>query len=114
MTKKTVDVVTEMGNVLELNHVDPLRQMLATMLASVMGAEVDALCGAEYAERSDERVNHRNGYRPRALETRMGSIELAIPKVRHGSYMPSFVDPRRRWEKAFGTDTDNWPHLRGK
>lgn len=66
-----------------------------------MEGEASRLCGAEYGERSDERSNVRNGYRERVLETRMGTVGLKIPKLREGSYLPSFLDPRRRWEQAF-------------
>ncbi|GIU95293.1 MAG: hypothetical protein KatS3mg012_1750 [Gaiellaceae bacterium] len=66
-----------------------------------MGAEADALCGAAYGERSPERVNIRNGYRERAWDTRVGTIELAIPKLRQGSYVPDWLlRPRRRAEQA--------------
>ena len=63
-----------------------------------MEAEVRAPCSAGYGERSEERQSSRNGYRDRELETRMGTVSLAIPKVRQGSYFPSFLEPRRRWE----------------
>src|ERR671914_65058 len=59
-----------------------------------------AQVGAELGEVSSERVTHRNGYRPRPWQTRVGSIELAIPKLRQGSYFPSFLEPRRRAEQA--------------
>jgi len=66
-----------------------------------MGAEADALCGAGYGERSPERVNSRNGYRAREFDTRVGTIELAIPKLREGSYYPDWLlQARRRAEKA--------------
>ena len=58
-----------------------------------MGAEGDALCGAPYGERSPERVNSRNGYRARRWDTRAGTIELAVPRLRTGSYLPSFLEP---------------------
>jgi putative transposase len=61
-----------------------------------MSAEADTLCGAEYGQVSDERVNHRNGYRPREWDTRAGTVELAIPKLRQGSYFPSWLLERRR------------------
>jgi len=78
-----------------------LLELLSTTLRMLMDAEVAARCGAGYGERSPERTNSRNGSRDRLLETRMGSVELAIPKLRKGSYFPSFLEPRRRWEKAF-------------
>jgi putative transposase len=65
-----------------------------------MEAEVTAAAGAGYGERSGDRVARRNGYRERAWETRVGSIELAIPRLRSGSYFPSFLEPRRRSEQA--------------
>ena len=80
---------------------DWLLSMLSTVLANVMESEVSALCGAGRGERSAERENHRNGYRERPFETRLGTVPLAIPKLRQGSYLPSFVVPRRRWEQAF-------------
>ena len=66
-----------------------------------MSAEVDAVCGAVHGERNPERVNHRNGFRTRRWDTRVGSIDLRIPKLRKGSYFPAtLLEPRRRSEKA--------------
>jgi putative transposase len=80
---------------------DALRTMLTEMVNLLMTAEVDAVCGAGYGERSAERVNSRNGYRARPWDTRVGSIELQIPKLRQGSYFPTWLlEPRRRAEKA--------------
>jgi transposase-like protein len=101
MTKSTVDAKETLGNVIQGSHSAMLLQTLARALATVMETEVQALCGAEYDQRSDERTNTRNGYRERPLETRMGSLELRIPRLREGSYLPSFLEPRRRWEQAF-------------
>ena len=82
-------------------HPDLLRGMLQTMAEALMSAEVNALCGAEYGERSPERVNSRNGYRMRDWDTRAGSLELAIPRLRQGSYFPDWLlEPRRRAERA--------------
>jgi putative transposase len=82
-------------------HPDAVRAMLQLMTETLMGAEVDALCGAGYGERDPERVNSRNGYRPRDWDTRAGSIELAIPRLRQGSYYPGWLlEPRRRAERA--------------
>ena len=82
-------------------HPDLLREMLATMVQELMGAEAQQLCGAEYGERSSERSNSRNGYRERDWDTRVGSIELAVPKLRRGSYFPEWLlEPRRRAERA--------------
>lgn len=101
MTEKTVDGLVVLSNVLETFHKDELRKMLEKSLIEVMEAEVSKVCGAGLHERNEERQTHRNGYRERLFETRLGAIELAIPKPRQGSYMPSFLEPRRRWEKGF-------------
>jgi putative transposase len=80
---------------------DGLRAMLTEMVNILMGAEVDAVCGAGYGERAEERVNSRNGYRTRPWDTRVGTIDLRIPKLRQGSYFPAWLlEPRRRSEKA--------------
>jgi putative transposase len=80
---------------------DVLRAMVKMFAQSLMGAEVDALCGAEYGQVSDERVNSRNGYRQRAWDTRAGTVELAVPKLREGSYFPAWLlERRRRSEQA--------------
>jgi putative transposase len=79
---------------------DLLRAMVTTFAEALMGAEADAVCGAGYGERSDERRNTRNGYRRREWDTRAGSISLAIPKLRQGSYFPDWLLERRaRGEK---------------
>ncbi len=80
---------------------DPIREALAEVIMALMNAEADAMCGASYGERSPERVNQRNGYRTRPWDTRVGTIALEIPKLRHGSYFPSWLlEPRRRAEQA--------------
>jgi transposase-like protein len=79
---------------------DLLRAMVATFAEALMGAEADAVCGAAYGERSEERKNTRNGYRRREWDTRAGSIGLAIPKLRHGSYFPDWLLERRRRAEA--------------
>ncbi len=79
---------------------DLLREMIAFVTARMMDMEVEGLTGAAHGERSDDRMNSRNGYRTRAWETRAGSVPLAIPKLRKGSYFPSFLEPRRASEKA--------------
>ena len=70
------------------------------LVDGIMDAEVSARTGAEYGERSPERVTQRNGYRSRAWDTRVGTMELHIPKLREGSYFPSLLEPRRRSERA--------------
>ena len=80
---------------------DLLRAMVTTFAEALMAAEADAVCGAPYRSRDDERVNRRNGYRSRTWDTRVGTIDLAIPKLRSGSYFPDWLlTPRRRAEKA--------------
>ncbi len=80
---------------------DLLRTLLSTFVQTLMGAEADAVCGAGYGERSDERVNHRNGYRHRDFDTRVGTLDVAIPKLRHGSYFPDWLlERRKRAERA--------------
>ncbi len=80
---------------------DALRDMVQFMAESLMSAEADALCGASYGARSPERTNSRNGYRTRRWDTRAGTIDMAIPKLRAGSYFPEWLlEPRRRGERA--------------
>jgi transposase-like protein len=80
---------------------DLLREMVRAFAERLMSAEADALCGAGFGEVSPERVNSRNGYRPRDFDTRVGSIELAIPRLRQSSYFPDWLlEPRRRAERA--------------
>ena len=80
--------------------VDFLREALRVLVEGIMDAEVSARTGAEHGERSPERVTQRNGYRARAWDTRVGTMELHIPKLREGSYFPSLLEPRRRSERA--------------
>jgi putative transposase len=79
---------------------DLLRSMVQTFAEALMGAEADAVCGAAYGERSSERANIRNGYRRRGWDTQAGSIDLAIPKLRQGSYFPDWLLERRRRAEA--------------
>jgi putative transposase len=85
---------------LEEEGLDFLPESLTWVVQRLMEAEVSELIGAERGERSEERLTHRNGYRPRRWDTRDGELELAIPKLRRGSYFPSFLEPRRRSEQA--------------
>jgi transposase-like protein len=99
VTRMTVDEVV--SYFLEGEGVDYLRESLTWMCQQLMEAEVSELVGAARGERvPEERLTHRNGYRPRPWQTRAGEIELAIPKIRRGSYFPSFLEPRRRSEQA--------------
>ena len=80
--------------------VDFLREALRVLMDAIMDSEVSARIGAEHGERSPDRLTHRNGYRSRAWDTRVGTMELRIPKLREGSYFPSLLEPRWRSEKA--------------
>ena len=77
-----------------------LREMVGFTAQRLMELETDSLTGAPYGQRSEDRINQRNGYRDRIWETRAGTVELRIPKLRKGSYFPAFLEPRRMAEKA--------------
>jgi transposase-like protein len=80
---------------------DLLRAMVKTFAETMMSADIDTACGAPYGMPSEERVNSRNGYRNRPWDTRVGTIDLAIPKIRSGSYFPDWLlERRRRSEQA--------------
>ncbi|HET7551224.1 MAG TPA: IS256 family transposase [Gemmatimonadaceae bacterium] len=80
---------------------DAVKELLSQVVMRLMDADADAACGADYGERTPDRMNTRNGYRQRTWDTRVGTLELAIPKLRHGSYFPSWLlEPRRRAERA--------------
>ena len=81
-------------------NVDFLREAVTAVLTVLMEAEVSNQTGAAYGERSPERLSQRNGYREREWDTRVGTIDLSIPRVRTGSYLPTFLEPRRRSEQA--------------
>jgi putative transposase len=98
---KSVDVGRFLREELASASPDLLRSMVKTFAEALMSAEADAVCGAPYGERSDERTNQRNGYRHRDWDTRAGTVELAIPKLRQGSYFPDWLlQHRRRAEQA--------------
>jgi transposase-like protein len=80
--------------------VDFLREGVRVLAQALMDAEVSAQVGAEHGQRAPQRTTHRNGYRPRDWDTRVGTTDLAVPRVRQGSYLPSFLEPRRRAERA--------------
>jgi putative transposase len=102
VVEHTMDVSGWLRKQLEEADPDLLRVMVKDFAEALMSADADAVCGAGYGERSPERVNRRNGYRERDWDTRVGSIELAVPKLREGSYFPEWLlQPRRRAEQAF-------------
>ena len=97
----SIDAIEWLRKQIEETAPDPLKTMLTTMVGALMSAEIDAACGAGYRERNEERENSRNGYRARPWDTRVGTIDLQIPKLRHGTYFPGWLlEPRRRAEKA--------------
>jgi putative transposase len=79
---------------------DLLREMLATFVNALLSADADTVCGAAYGARTPERVNSRNGYRYREFDTRVGTVDVAIPKLRSGSYFPEWLLERRRRAEA--------------
>ena len=100
MTKKSMDLLELPRKRGMAGGVDFLREALQVLVEGIMEAEVSAQIGAEHGERNPERVTHRNGYRNRTWDTRVGTMDLRIPKLREGSYFPSLLEPRRRSEKA--------------
>jgi putative transposase len=99
----TIDAAAWLGKYLEgaNGDTDLAQAMLAAFAEALMSAEASMQCGAAYGERTPERENSRNGYRLRPWDTRVGSIELAVPKLRRGVYSPEFLlQPRRRAEQA--------------
>jgi transposase-like protein len=98
--KNSITLGAVIGNLLAEGNSDFLQEAIKAVLTQVMAVEVERLTGAARHERSEGRQTHRNGYRERPFDTRVGSIDLAVPKVRQGSYFPSFLEPRRRVEEA--------------
>ena len=99
--KPIIDPVRLLHEQLESASPDLLRSLLSTFIDALMGAEADALCGAPYGLPSPDRVNSRNGYRHRDFDTRAGTLDVAIPKLREGSYFPEWLlERRKRAERA--------------
>ena len=94
------DMMTLRGLLEKSSDADLLREMIGFSAQRLMELEVQGLTGAEHGERTPERINHRNGYRDRPWETRAGTVDLKVPKLRKGSYFPGFLEPRRTAEKA--------------
>jgi putative transposase len=95
MTTMTDDRIVLCQLVEKSSDADLLREMIGFAAERLMELEVQALTGAGYGERSPDRLAQRNGYRDRLWATRAGTVELDIPKLRKGSYFPSFLEPRR-------------------
>lgn len=101
MAEERMAGVEALHKLLETAAPDVLREILADAVTKLMTVDVEGLCGAGYGERSPARMNARNGYRSRPWDTRLGTIDLAIPKLRQGSYFPGWLlEPRRRAERA--------------
>ena len=96
----TIDRMTLKALVEKGSDDDLLREMMAYVANRMRDREVESLTGAAHGERTPTRVNHRNGYRERTWETRAGTVDLEIPRLRKGSYFPGFLEPRRASEKA--------------
>jgi putative transposase len=97
----SIDLSAFVAEHLERAEPDLLRSMLHAFVQALMSAEADALCGAPYGARSADRTNSRNGYRTREFDTRAGTVEVAIPKLREGSYFPDWLlERRKRAERA--------------
>ena len=96
--RMTIEEVVKQVMVRE--HGDVVRAALEAVCRELMEGEVSELIGADHGERTPDRATHRNGYRAREWQTRAGTVELQIPKIRQGSYFPSFLEPRRRSEQA--------------
>ena len=96
----TDDTMALRGLLEKSSDADLLREMIGFAAERLMALEVGGLTGAGHGERSESRINQRNGYRERDWQTRAGTVELRIPKLRRGSYFPAFLEPRRTAEKA--------------
>jgi putative transposase len=95
-----IDPARMLGQALSDASPDLMRHLLGTVINSLLSADADAVCGAEYGVVSPDRVNSRNGYRHRELDTRVGTIDVAVPKLRSGSYFPEWLLERRKRAEA--------------
>ena len=97
---RIVDPGAVLGQALSEASPDLMRHLLGTVINSLLSAEADAVCGAEWGQPSPDRVNQRNGYRHRDLDTRVGTIDVAVPKLRTGTYFPEWLLERRKRAEA--------------
>jgi transposase-like protein len=100
MAKQRMDVTAFIGKLMDEHDADVLRDGVRVLAQALMEAEVSTQIGAGLYERSEDRAAYRNGYRSRTWDTRVGTVELRIPKVAPGIYFPSLLEPRRRAERA--------------
>lgn len=100
MAKTSMTAIELFDKILEEDHRDLLKEAVKSVLQEIMASEVTAMLAASPYERTTDRKGYRNGSRSRLFRTRVGDIELEIPKLREGSYFPSFLEPRRPWEQA--------------
>lgn len=101
MANDSIPTLQWLSNQIEKLDTDLLRQMMKLIAEFMMGLDADQRCGAAFGQKSDQRVNHRNGYRQRRWDTRLGTIPLELPRLRKSSYFPEWLlAPRRRAEKA--------------
>src|SRR5665811_1406208 len=97
---RIVDPGAVLGQALSDASPDLMRHLLGTVIDSLLSAEADGVYGAEWGQPSPDRVNRRNGYRHRDLDTRVGTVDVAVPKLRTGSYFPEWLLTRRRRAEA--------------
>lgn len=100
MARTSMDVTSFVGKLLKEDDSDILRDGIQALAQMIMEAEVSTKIGAAPYERSESRTAYRNGYRSRTWDTRVGTVELKIPKITAGTYFPSLLEPRKRAEKA--------------
>src|SRR5829696_3938402 len=111
MATARMDVSSLVGNLLDEDDVDEPRDGVRVLAEALVETEVSSQIGAAPYERSSSRTAYRNGSRTRTWDTRVGTIELKIPKVSAGMYFPSLLEPRRRAEKpSMVSDRKDWHH----
>ena len=91
----SIDPTTYLDELLAQASPDLMREMLQRFINQILSTQADQICGAGYATVSDNRTNVRNGYRHRDLDTRVGTVDVAVPKLRTGSFFPDWLPQRR-------------------